>query len=66
MRLIVDRQRCLGAAQCVLSAPDLFDQSALDGQVVVRREPAADELLDVVRVVVRLCPSGALRLTDEA
>ncbi|MGW5121613.1 ferredoxin, partial [Streptomyces noursei] len=34
MRITVDTGRCVGAGQCVLTAPDLFDQDD-DGLVTV-------------------------------
>lgn len=56
--LVVSRGLCIGAGQCVLSTPDLFDQSE-DGRVLLRRQPVDAEQ---ARVAVDLCPSGALRL----
>ncbi|GFJ87129.1 ferredoxin [Phytohabitans rumicis] len=60
MRLIIDRERCVGAGLCVLSAPELFDQSDADGRVVVRASTDADD--PAVHEAGRLCPSGALRI----
>lgn len=62
----VDRERCIGAGMCALTAPDVFDQSDDDGRVLVRDErmvshPAAD-----IRQAVRLCPSGALSLKESS
>ncbi len=57
--LVVSRGLCIGAGQCVLSTPELFDQSE-DGRVLLRRQPDDAEQ---ARVAVDLCPSGALRLT---
>ena len=39
VRVIADRDRCIGAGQCVLSAPDVFDQSDDDGRVVILPNP---------------------------
>ncbi|WP_123601348.1 ferredoxin [Micromonospora sp. Llam0] len=59
--LVVDPGRCVGAGHCAWLAPDLFDQDAAAG-VVVWRGGVADLLdSDVLREVVALCPSGALR-----
>ncbi|AGL16733.1 ferredoxin [Actinoplanes sp. N902-109] len=57
--MIVDRERCVGAAQCVLSAPRFFDQDD-DGWVVARAFDPQDPP-EEVQLAVRLCPSGALR-----
>ncbi|MFJ6217179.1 ferredoxin [Streptomyces sp. NPDC092296] len=62
MHIKADTQRCLGAGQCVLSAPDRFDQSD-EGTVLVLRagvDGAAEEAR--VRETVSLCPSQAIAL----
>ncbi|MEU8045296.1 ferredoxin [Micromonospora echinofusca] len=64
MRLVVDRELCVGAGQCALSTPELFDQGD-DGRVVLRRTLPEDELAAKSRTAVELCPSGALTLTDD-
>ncbi|GII96410.1 ferredoxin [Sinosporangium siamense] len=62
MRISVDPDRCVGAGQCVLSAPEVFDQDA-DGIVtVVNARPADDE---AVRHAGELCPSGSITLHED-
>ncbi len=61
MELKVDRDRCVGAGQCVLAAPEIFDQAEDDGMVVVLREPVPGEELEV-EYAVEICPSQAVRL----
>jgi ferredoxin len=56
MELEVDRGRCVGAGQCVLTAPEVFDQDD-EGIVTVVAEPGPDA---EVRDAVQTCPSGAL------
>jgi len=59
----VDEDQCVGAGQCVLAAPEVFDQRDDDGIVVVlHASPPADVHKQVVDAVER-CPAGALRLT---
>lgn len=49
---------------CVLTAPEVFDQSEEDGAVrLLRREPAPGQE-EAVRVAVDLCPSGAIVVTE--
>jgi len=62
MRIRVFRERCIGAGQCVLHAPRLFDQSDDDGTVVVLDETPSP--LDEPAAVAALgsCPSGTIRL----
>lgn len=57
MELVVDRERCIGAGMCALTAPDAFDQDTEDGRVVL-----LDKNSDAVPEAVRLCPSGAIQL----
>lgn len=62
-RVVADLDRCVGAGQCVLTDPTVFDQSDADGTVVVLRErPPDDETLARVRLAVRICPSQALSM----
>lgn len=35
VRVLADRDRCIGAGQCVLAAPHVFDQSDHDGRVLI-------------------------------
>ena len=35
MRIEADTEVCIGAGQCVMTAPELFDQSDDDGVVIV-------------------------------
>ncbi|GAA2608510.1 MULTISPECIES: ferredoxin [Streptomyces] len=58
----VARDRCVGAGQCVLAAPTVFDQDEEEGLVLVLDdEPHASDA-DAVREAVWACPSGALTL----
>lgn len=60
MRVVIDRNRCCGAGNCVVTAPQVFDQDDGDGLVVLRCPTPPDELADDVRQAVDLCPSGAI------
>ncbi|HMG63365.1 MAG TPA: (4Fe-4S)-binding protein [Streptosporangiaceae bacterium] len=66
MRIVADHSRCAGAGQCMLTDPALFDQSEEDGTVIVLTPHPAAAQHDHVRQAVRLCPSGALSLAEEA
>lgn len=63
MHIIADTSRCVGAGQCVLTDPDVFDQSEEDGTVIVRVERPPD--IGKAREAVHLCPSGALSLAED-
>ncbi|GGK07177.1 ferredoxin [Pilimelia anulata] len=64
MRVVVDRDRCVGAGQCVLAEPRVFDQDDLDGTVVLRAERPPADALPAVRMAVDLCPGRALALDE--
>ncbi|MGZ3147735.1 ferredoxin [Lentzea chajnantorensis] len=60
----IDQTRCIGAGQCVLAAPDVFDQRDDDGiGVVLVPEPAAG-LLPGVRDAVERCPAQVVTLQE--
>jgi ferredoxin len=65
MRVIVDRERCIAAGMCVLTAPEVFDQDEEDGRVVLLQSEPGAEHHDVVRQAERLCPSGAITVLDD-
>jgi ferredoxin len=61
MKVIAERDVCIGAGMCVMTA-GIFDQDE-DGIVVIAdadEVPAEEQ--QRVRNAVSLCPSGALRL----
>lgn len=64
MRIVVDRDRCIGSGMCVLTLPGVFDQSDEDGQVLVQKTSPEPYQLDSVRRAVRLCPMSALSLDE--
>jgi ferredoxin len=65
MRIVTDTGRCVGAGQCALTEPAVFDQSDEDGTVVLLTDQAEGETLDRVREAIDLCPSQALSLKED-
>lgn len=59
--IVADPQRCIAGGLCVMTAPELFDQSEEDGTVLVLEQPAPDQE-ELVRHAVSLCPGQALSL----
>ncbi|MFI0975756.1 ferredoxin [Streptomyces sp. NPDC021093] len=59
-----DRERCLGAGMCVLTAPEVFDQDTEDGLVLLLRTrlPHTDRDLEDAREAAGLCPAEAITL----
>ncbi|WP_314174814.1 ferredoxin [Streptomyces winkii] len=65
MRIVADTTRCVGAGQCVLSEPAVFDQDEEEGTVVVLTERPGEGERAGVREAVETCPSGALSLSED-
>jgi ferredoxin len=64
MRIVADREVCIGAGMCVLTAPAVFDQDDDEGLVVVLVDMPGEADGPAVREAVRLCPSGALSIDE--
>ncbi|MER6274633.1 ferredoxin [Streptomyces sp900105755] len=65
MKVIVDQNKCVASGQCVLSAPEVFDQREEDGIVVLLTDKPPDGLADDVRQAVALCPAQAIWVEEE-
>jgi ferredoxin len=64
MKVIVDEDKCCGAGQCVLIAPEVFDQNEDDGIVVLlEATPGADQHA-AVREAAAVCPGAAIELSE--
>ena len=63
VRVTADRDVCIGAGMCVLTAPAVFDQTD-DGLVEVLLDTLAAVDAVAVRDAVKLCPSGALSVVE--
>jgi ferredoxin len=64
MKIIADTGRCVGAGQCVLTEPAVFDQNEDDGTVMVLIEEPEGDQLEAAREAVNICPSQALSLAE--
>lgn len=66
MKVMVDQDKCCGAGQCALIAPEVFDQRDDDGVVLLlEAEPGADQHVEV-REAAAVCPVGAIEVIEEA
>ena len=61
VRVLADREVCIGAGMCVLADEEVFDQDEIGVVQVLVEEPADGPQ---VRLAVANCPSGALRLEE--
>ena len=64
MRVEVDRDRCIGAGQCVMTSAEVFDQAEDDGYVVLLDPAPAPALAEATRHAATLCPSSAIRVIE--
>ncbi|MBR7839553.1 ferredoxin [Actinospica durhamensis] len=62
----VDQDRCCASGQCVLVAPEVFDQREEDGIVVLLVAEPESGLLPRVREAATLCPAAAIVLEEVA
>ncbi|SDS29924.1 ferredoxin [Microlunatus soli] len=62
VRVIADREVCIGSGMCTFAVPEVFEQSEQDGTVVLLQEQPAEGLIADVEDAVRSCPSQALRI----
>ncbi|MFF7645260.1 4Fe-4S domain-containing protein [Streptomyces canus] len=65
MKVSVEADKCVAAGQCVLLAPDTFDQREDDGVVVLLDETPAPEQHDAVRESALVCPAAAIHVHEE-
>jgi ferredoxin len=66
MKVRVDEDKCCGAGQCVLHAPDVFDQRDEDAVVVLLDPEPGPAEHEAVRRAVSTCPAGAIRIDEDA
>lgn len=67
LHIVANRERCVGAGQCVLVDPEAFDQDDADGLVLLlRAEPQAGDEIARAREAVNVCPGRALSLADQS
>jgi ferredoxin len=64
MHITVDEEKCCGAGQCVLAAPDVFDQRDEDGIVVLLDAAPGPEQHGAVREAAAVCPAVAILVQE--
>ncbi|MFI1996982.1 ferredoxin [Actinoplanes sp. NPDC020271] len=63
-RIELDEPKCIAAGQCVMTAPDVFDQRDEDGVAIILEPTPGPEHLDAARDAVAVCPAAALQLIE--
>jgi ferredoxin len=64
-KIRVVERKCIGSGQCVLAAPDLFDQDD-DGIVVLKDATPPAARHEAARKAAHLCPSVAIFVDEDA
>lgn len=64
MKVEIDAHKCVGAGQCVMIAPDVFDQRDEDGVVFLLDEAPGEDQRERVSESVMACPAAAIRLVE--
>jgi ferredoxin len=64
LHVAAERERCIGAGLCVLTAPEVFEHDDEEGLVsVLDPTPPTEHHVDV-RLAGELCPANAVHLTE--
>ncbi|MEU0301680.1 ferredoxin [Streptomyces sp. NPDC006175] len=66
MKITVDEEKCCGAGQCVMIAPEVFDQRDEDGIVVLLDAAPPADRHEAVRESAGVCPAAAIHLGEGA
>jgi len=65
LKVHVDEHKCIGAGQCVLRAPKIFDQRE-DGIVILLDSTPPAALHEAARKAADLCPAEAIAIEEDA
>jgi ferredoxin len=60
MKVTVDQDKCCGAGNCVLLAPEVFDQREDDAIVTLLDSEPDPQQHGAVREAANVCPAGAI------
>ncbi|MFI5798708.1 ferredoxin [Streptomyces sp. NPDC051677] len=64
MHVTLDEPKCVAAGQCVLAAPEVFDQRDEDGVAILLDADPREELHAGVREAAAICPAAAIHLAE--
>ncbi|MBD3003780.1 ferredoxin [Streptomyces sp. 5-10] len=65
MKVHVDETKCCGAGQCVLIAPEVFDQRDEDGIVVLLTPEPTEDQRSGAWEAAAVCPAAAITLDED-
>jgi ferredoxin len=64
MHVTIDEDKCCASGQCVVAAPDVFDQRDDDGIVILLDASPAAEYHQAVRDAAAVCPAAAILVRE--
>ncbi len=64
MKVTVDQNICASSGNCVLNAPEVFDQRDDDGVVVLLNSNPTPEQADGARRAAAACPALAIHIEE--
>jgi ferredoxin len=64
MKVAVDQNTCASSGNCVLNAPELFDQRDEDGVVVLLNANPSAEQAEGARRAAAACPALAIHIEE--
>jgi ferredoxin len=64
MKVIVDQDKCASSGNCVMHAPEIFDQRDEDGVVVLRGENPQAGQAESARKAANGCPAAAIHIEE--
>jgi ferredoxin len=64
MKVTVDQNICASSGNCVMNAPELFDQRDEDGVVVLLNEHPSFEQAEGARRAAAACPALAIHIEE--
>lgn len=64
MKVIVGQGKCASSGNCVMQAPEIFDQRDEDGVVVLLNEYPSAEQADNARAAAAGCPALAIHIEE--
>ena len=65
LHVVVDDHKCTAAGQCLLAAPNVFDQSEANGTIVLLDPTPPESERQNVLDAIRRCPASVISLAEE-
>lgn len=62
MKIVLEQDKCVGSGQCVMTAPEVFDQREDDGVAFVANEDPSGDQHENVQHAADVCPALAIRI----